>query len=107
MTAGSNDKDGIPGRVSPVLSGLTIGSLILNPAFAPGVTNYTATTANNTNKVRAVPADDNALILVSINGEAVPNESSVAWNNGENVLIVSVAVDGGGHTDYTVTVTKE
>lgn len=91
----------------PALSGLSIGNLPLTPAFAPGVTRYTARTANNTNKVRAVAADDTAVILVSINGEAVPNDASVAWSEGENTLTVSVAADGGGHTDYTVIVTKE
>ncbi len=96
-----------PEPEGPVLSGLTIGSLSLNPAFDPGVTCYTAKTANNTNKVRAVAADDTAVILVSINGEAVPNDASVAWSEGENTLAVSVAVDDGGHTDYTVIVTKE
>jgi len=91
----------------PVLSGLAIGNLPLTPEFSPGVTRYTARTANNTNKVRAVAADDTAVILVSINGEAVPNGASVAWSEGENTLTVSAAVDGGGHTDYTVIVTKE
>jgi len=81
--------------------------LTLAPAFAPGVTGYTAKTTNSTNKVRAVATDDTAVILVSINGEAVPNNTSVAWSEGENTLAVSVAADGGRHTDYTVIVTKE
>ncbi len=96
-----------PEPEGPVLSGLTIGSLSLIPAFDPGVTRYTAKTTNNTNKVRAVAADDTAVILVSINGEAVPNDASAAWSEGENTLTVSIAADGGGHTNYTVIVTKE
>lgn len=94
--------------VGPVLSGLTIGNLALNPTFDPSVISYTATTSNNTNKVRAVPADSGAVILISINGESVPNDSAVAWNSGENVLTVSVAAaEDGRLTEYTVVVTKE
>lgn len=95
------------GIAASTLAGLSIGSLALIPAFAPGITHYTARTANNTNKVRAVAADDTAVILVAINGEVVPNDASVAWSDGENTLTVSVAADGGEHTDYTVIVTKE
>lgn len=103
------DNGGISGEgiAGSTLSGLTIGSLPLTPMFAPGITHYTARTANNTNKVRAVATDDTAMIRVDINGELVPNDASVAWRDGENTLTVSVAVDGGGYTDYTVIVTKE
>lgn len=91
----------------PALAELVVGALPLVPAFSPDITSYTAETRNNTNTVRAVPADTEALVLVSINGEALQNGASAAWRAGDNTLTVSAALEGRGHRDYTVTVTKK
>ena len=87
------------------LTGLTIGSLALSPAFDAEVKSYTVTTSNNTNQVTATAADD-AAILVELNGAAINNGASATWNTGENTLTVTVTDNGKEPTTYTVIVTK-
>lgn len=91
---------------APVLSGFTIGALTINPTFTPGVTRYTAETSNNTNKVKAVCDDESAAITITLNDKTVENNTSLAWADGENVLIVDVSNTDGLATRYMVTVTK-
>jgi hypothetical protein len=69
------------------------------------VTGYTATTANNTNKVTATAGED-AIILLEVNGTLLDNGTSATWAAGQNVLTVTVTEDGKAATEYTVTVTK-
>ena len=91
---------------APVLSGLTIGALELSPAFNPNVTGYTAETTNSTNKVKAVCDDEAAVIEIKLNDNAVENNSSVTWDEGENTLTVDVTGADNQTMRYTVTVTK-
>ena len=81
------------------LSALTIGSLTLTPAFDAEVTEYTATTSNNSNKITATSDGD---VTITVNGTAHENGTSATWETGENTVVVSV-----GNKTYTVTVTKE
>lgn len=87
------------------LSGLSIGSLAMAPAFDAEVMSYTVDTANKSNKVKATAADD-AVILIECNGIVVENGASVTWQTGENTLIVTVTDNGAEPTEYTVIVTK-
>ena len=64
------------------------------------------TTANNSNKVTATAADENATIEISKGIANVDNGSQVTWDAGENVLTIKVT-NGTSSTTYTVTVTKE
>lgn len=90
---------------SPVLSGLTIGSLTLTPTFDPDVTEYAVSTENATNKVTATCDDEDATITI-MNGETeVTNGQSATWETGENTLTITVTKDEES-TVYTVTVTK-
>ena len=67
---------------------------------------YTATTANATNKVTATPTDPYATVAI-LNGETeVENGESASWAEGENTLTITVS-GGAPDTVYTVTVTKE
>lgn len=92
--------------MSASLSGLTIGSLSLTPEFSSGVSSYTATTSNATNKVTATPEDENAVITI-VNGETeIANGSSASWQTGENTLTITV-INGATKKTYTVIVTKE
>lgn len=87
------------------LSGLTIGSLSLTPAFDSATKAYTATTTNASNKVTAAPTDESAEVSI-LNGETpVENGGSAAWETGENVLTITVT-NGTAEETYTVTVTK-
>lgn len=87
------------------LSGLTIGSLTLSPAFDKDVTEYTAETTNATNKVTATPADETATVEITVGETEIDNGSSATWETGENVVTVKVT-DGSVSKTYTVTVTK-
>ena len=90
---------------SPVLSGLTIGSLTLDPSFDSDVTSYTAETTNATNKITATCDDEEAEIAITVNETEIENEESASWEDGENTVVVTVSKDGQS-TSYTVTVTK-
>ena len=89
--------------MSANLSGLTIGSLTLTPAFDKNVVSYTATTT--TNKVTATAEDSKATISIKNGDTEVVNGEAAIWADGENVLTVKV-VNGTASKTYTVTVTK-
>ena len=88
------------------LSGLTIGTLSLTPSFDPDVTEYTATTSNDTNKVTATPADETATVKILVGETEIENASSATWQVGENTVTITIT-DGTVSKVYTVTVTKE
>lgn len=94
-----------PDAGSADLSGLTIGSLSLTPAFSADVTEYTAATTNATNKVTATAADDDATIAITLNGSALENDTAATWQTGENTVVILVT-NGTKTKTYTVTVTK-
>lgn len=88
------------------LSALTIGSISLNPTFAAGTTAYTAETSNATNAITATATDENAGVAITVNGDSLTNGSSATWEEGENIVAITVT-NGGSSKTYTVTVTKE
>ena len=89
------------------LSALTIGSLTLTPAFDADTTSYTASTANATNTITAIPADAGAAVTVKAGSVEIDNGSAAAWAAGANTVTVKVtAPDGKTEKTYTVTVTK-
>lgn len=92
--------------MSARLSGLTIGALILTPAFSPDVTSYTATTSNATNTITATAEDAGAEISILNGDAAVSNGTAATWADGENTLTITVT-NGDSEKVYTVTVTKE
>ena len=91
--------------MSADLSGLTIGSLTLEPAFDAGKTAYTATTTNATNKVTATAEDPGASVKIMNGDTEVKNGEPATWNDGENTVTVTVTNVSAAKT-YTVTVTK-
>lgn len=88
------------------LSGLTVGALTLTPTFDADVTEYAVTTENNSNKVTASAAEGLELEL-KLGDTEIENESSPAWEVGDNVITVTVTNAIGDSEEYTVTVTKE
>ena len=86
------------------MSGLTVGSLSLTPAFDPAVTEYAVATTNATNKVTAT-AEDGSTVIVMLGETPLENGTAATWQAGENVLTITVSKDGA-ETEYTVTVTK-
>ena len=91
--------------MSASLSGLTIGSLNLTPAFDEDVTEYTATTSNATNTVTATAKDPAATIVIKNGNTVVENGSAASWATGANTLTIEVT-NGDAKKTYTVTVTK-
>lgn len=90
---------------------MAIGTLTLvqddgeTEGFDPEVLDYTATTTNDTNKITATPANEDAVVVIKVNNEVVESGSSATWDDGENEVVITVTV-GDEETVYTVIVTK-
>jgi len=93
-------------QTSAVLSSLTIGNLMLSPAFSPDVTSYSAETTNETNAVTAAAASGTAVSIL-VNDEEHTSGQSATWNSGINTVTVTASKIGLTSTAYTVTVTKD
>lgn len=92
------------GSTAPQLTALTIGSLTLNPTFAAGTYEYTATTSNATNVIN-VTAPAGANVVLIVNGNSLANGGSATWEDGDNDVLVTVS-DSTGSNTYKITVTK-
>ena len=88
-----------------LLSGLTVGSAALSPAFDPDKAYYTASTTNATNAINATAADEGAHVLIRVNGTEIANGSAATWNVGENVVEITVT-SGMAQRTIIVVVTK-
>ena len=98
-----------PSAVS-TLSGLTLSSGVLSPAFAPATATYTASVANTTTAITATPTVTDSTATVRVNGEIVTSgtaSASIPLVVGTNPITVGVtAQDGTTTSTYTVTVTR-
>lgn len=92
------------GSSAPQLTALTIGSLALSPTFAAGTYEYTAATSNATNVINAT-APTGANVVLIVNGNSLANGGSATWEDGDNVVLVTVS-DSTGSNSYKITVTK-
>ena len=92
-------------QVSAVLTGITIGSLQLTPAFDAGTTSYTAETVNDEDAVSATAASGTAVTIL-VNGVAHTSGDDATWESGTNTVTVIASKTGAVSTAYTVTVTK-
>ena len=87
------------------LESLTFGSISLTPTFDADVVEYTTETTNATNTITAVAEDEDATIVIKVNGNSITNGSAATWDEGENTVEVTVT-NGTTVRTYTVTVTK-
>lgn len=87
------------------LSGLTIGSLTLSPAFNKSIFYYEATTTDASNKITVEAVSENATVEIKNGSTTVANKANATWASGENTLTIDV-VDGPKAETYTVKVTK-
>ena len=92
-------------QVSAVLTGITIGSLQLTPAFDAGTTSYTVETVNDEDAVSATAASGTAVTIL-VNGVAHTSGDDATWESGTNTVTVIASKTGCISTAYTVTVTK-
>lgn len=91
----------------PALSALSLGAAALTPGFAADVTAYTASTTNTTNAITATPQNPVDRVSIVVNGSVLQNGGSATWNEGANVVTVTVtSFVNGTSTVYTVNVTK-
>jgi hypothetical protein len=88
------------------LSALSIGELALTPAFDAGTTAYTATTSNASDTVTATGADEDTIVVLTVNGSQHTSGESATWQTGTNT-VRAVVIKGEATRTYTVTVTKE
>lgn len=91
----------------PALSALSLGAAALSPTFSGTVTDYTASTTNSTNAITATPANPVDRVSIVVNGAVIQNGGSATWNEGGNVVTVTVtSFVNSASTTYTVNVTK-
>nr|WP_281272223.1 cadherin-like beta sandwich domain-containing protein [Paenibacillus flagellatus] len=90
------------------LSGLTISSGTLSPAFAAGTTEYTASVANEVNSLDITPtvADSTATVKVNTADASSGSAKTVSLNVGDNEIAVEVTAQNGATKTYKVTVTR-
>nr|DAQ32615.1 MAG TPA: major capsid protein [Caudoviricetes sp.] len=89
------------------LSGLTVGSMALSPAFDSNVLSYSANATAATAAVTATPEMAGAQVAVSYNGANVKNGGTVTWLADGKAHPLTVTVKNGNEVMvYTVNVTK-
>jgi hypothetical protein len=92
------------------LSGLTLSSGALTPAFASGTIAYTQSVANAVSSITVTPTVSQANATVTVNGTAVASGSasgSINLNAGANTITTVVTAQDGTTTQtYTTTVTR-
>lgn len=89
------------------LSGLTVGSITLSPAFDGNVLSYSANATAATAAVTATPEVAGAQVAISYNGANVKNGGTVTWLADGKAHPLTVTVKNGNETVvYTVNVTK-
>ena len=92
------------------LSGLTVSSGTLSPAFASGTVAYTASVNNGTATLTVTPTVSEANATIQVNGTAVVSGTASApipLAVGPNTItVLATAQDGVTTTSYSVTVTR-
>lgn len=88
------------------LSGLTIGSLDLTPAFDPNETEYTAETTNASDKITATASDSDATVTITSDDATIADDGTATWADGENEVEIEVE-NGTASKTYTATVSYD
>lgn len=101
----ANESMNVMGTYDARLSGLSVGSLTLSPAFNKSVFVYETATTNATNTITANALDEEATVEI-LNGQTpVANGAAATWAAGKNTVTVKVTCGTETET-YTVIVTK-
>lgn len=95
----------VDGAGSAKLSALTIGTLALSPNFSSSVAAYSATASGASDVITAAAEDADAVITIKNGDTVVTNGQAATWEDGENVVTVTVEKDNVKNV-YTVIVTK-
>ena len=82
------------------------GNIDISPAFDKNIHYYTAETDNAADLVTATATDPNAVIEATLNGDSTDLSSTQAWEEGQNVIIITVT-NGNVREMYVLVVTYE
>lgn len=93
-------------RYAPVLTSMKIGAASLTPEWSPFVFNYTASTKNASDIIKAAVKNAEHTVEMKLNGTAIENGSAAQWTaDSENSLTVTVKKDENVFNTYTFKVT--
>lgn len=92
------------------LADLQLENVVLNPSFAPDVTEYTATVANTVFSVTLTATLlENTTATISVNGgtaESLTNTHHLNLDTGENVIRIVVSSGESQVTEYIIRITR-
>lgn len=91
------------------LSGLSLSSGSLSPAFSAGSTSYTASVSNATTSLTVTPVVSDAVATVTVNGVAVASGAAsgpISLAVGSNTVTTAVTAEDGSVNTYTIMVTR-
>ena len=91
------------------LSGLTLSSGTLSPAFSSAITSYTASVGKEVTSIDVTPTAAETDATITVNGSAVASgqAKATALNDGDNTIAVEVtAKNGMTKKSYALTVTR-
>ncbi len=95
---------------SQYLSGLTISSGTLTPAFGKNTYSYTASVLYDVASITVTPTGEDNYSAITVNGTVVQSGQAsqpVSLNVGQNAITVHVVAGAGGAMqDYTIAVTR-
>ncbi|WP_168214684.1 S-layer homology domain-containing protein [Lysinibacillus sp. S2017] len=90
------------------LSGLTLSSGTLSPAFNTTITSYTVSVDNEVANIDITPTLRDAQATVTVNGVVVTGGQSQAipLNIGDNTVTIGITTNNSNTKTYTITVTR-
>lgn len=97
------------GSANANLASLKLSTGVLNPAFAAGVTAYSAAVNNTTNAIQVTPTAAIADAIVKVNGITTTSGTASApipLYTGENAVAVQVTAPGGNVKTYLLTIDR-
>ena len=91
-----------------LLTGLTVSTGTLSPAFATGTNSYTLQLPNSTSSVDFTPVTADATANVAVNGNGVLSGTAITepLTVGDNPMTVTVIAQNGTQNNYNVDVTR-
>ena len=103
----SGNNSGASASNDATLAELTVSAGTINPAFAPGTTDYTVITGKASSTVTAIPTQTNATVTISEAASSGDAISPIELNAGETEISVTVtAPDGTSSQVYTVMIAR-
>ena len=87
------------------LTALSVENCTLSPTFSSTTKNYETTTTDSESAVTAT-AESGATAVIRVNGNVLASGSDATWNEGGNIVSVTVTKDETETGVYTVVVTK-